>query len=206
MDTRDTARPQTLETRRRPLALLAIGVIAALAGNACAKKVVQAAPAEVPGLVVPVIPPRVFAPLPEEPAEEAQPQEQAEPQPAPQRPARPRPRPERPADAKPEPARPEPTAATETPQPTPTPATPPLRPHVADDSESSRRIRATIQRATAELQKVNTVSMTSDARMQYETARRFVDQAEGALTARNYMFATYLADKAEALAKGLVGR
>ena len=63
-----------------------------------------------------------------------------------------------------------------------------------------------IGRASVALAKVTLATMSGDARMQYETARRFVDQAEGALTARNYMFAAYLADKAEALAKGLIGR
>ena len=180
----------------------------ALAAGACATAPRKTAPAEAPGLVVPVIPPRVFAPLAEAPVEEPQaPEPEVEARPAPSRPSRPRPRPERPAEAKPDTAKPDAPQAEATPPAQASVPTPPLRtPQIADDTETGRRIRATIGRASVALNRVTLATMSGDARMQYETARRFVDQAEGALTARNYMFAAYLADKAEALAKGLIGR
>lgn len=195
-------------------ARVAMGVVCACmtAGvAACAKKPVTTVTTETPALAVPVIPPRVFAPLPEVPVAAPEPTEPEEPRPTPARPARPRPRPERQPEARPaDPAKPDPAPADSSPT-NPTnpaaPVAPPLRtPQLADDTEAGRRIRATIGRAAGALGKVSIASMSSDARMQYETARRFVDQAEGALIARNYMFAAYLADKAEALAKGLVGR
>ena len=42
---------------------------------------------------------------------------------------------------------------------------------------------------TDQLARVNVGALSTDARPQYDTARRFIDQAEGALKARNYMFA-----------------
>ncbi len=185
----------------------AVCVWMAAGAGACAKKPVATEPTGVPALVVPVIPPRVYAPLPEEPVAGPEP-EPEEPAPAPARTARPRPRTDRPAEPRPaEPAKAEPAQgdpAATPPQATPAP---PLRtPQIADDTETGRRIRATIGRAGAELARVSPTSMSADARMQYDTARRFLDQAEGALNARNYMFAAYLADKAEALARGLAGR
>lgn len=206
MDSGNRAREHGGGWWRRGVALLL--VCAWAAAGACAKTPVRtAAPPEATGLAVPVIPQRVFAPLPEEPVEEPQVAEPEEPRPAPVRPARPRPRPERQPETRPaDPAKVEP-ATSEPTQATPATPTPPLRtPQIADDSETGRRVRATIGRATAELTKVSTATMSGDARMQYDTARRFVDQAKGALDARNYMFAAYLADKAEALAKGLAGR
>ena len=198
------ARHDGFEGTRRRVALVAVCACLAAAG-ACAKKPMRAVPVEEPGLVVPVIPQRVFAPLPEEPVEEPQPPEpEVESRPAPSRPPRPRPRPERQPEAKPADPKTEPVVPEVAP---PVAPTPPLRtPQIADDTETGKRIRATIVRAQGQLQRVNPAAMSTDARMQYETARRFVDQADGALAARDYMFAAYLADKAEALAKWLVGR
>lgn len=151
-------------------------------------------------LEVPVVPPRVIASLPEEPEEVAP----SEPQPQPAtRPARPRTRPA----AQSEPPR---EAVPPAPESTEPPKTEPqtvLRtPDTVDDSEAARRVRDSLGRARGQLGRVNAAGLGRDARAQYDTAMRFIDQAEGALKARNYMFASYLADKAETLARGLVGR
>ena len=53
------------------------------------------------------------------------------------------------------------------------------------------------------LDRVNPATLGQQARQQHETARRFVEQAQQALVERNYVLASYLADKAETLAKGL---
>jgi hypothetical protein len=173
----------------------------------CARPTPVTAPAPT-ALEVPVVPPRVVSALPEEqPPEEAPPLPPEKPRP---RPARSRPRPPAvPAEAtgpaqKPEPAQePAPGAA----KPAPADQAPVLTtPQTADEPEAARRVRAALGRATDQLGRVNAAVLSSDARAQYETARRFVDQAEGALRARNYMFASYLADKAETLARGLGGR
>jgi hypothetical protein len=53
---------------------------------------------------------------------------------------------------------------------------------------------------------LNTVhyqSLSNPARQQYDTARRFLAQADNALKIRNYVFARNLADKAETLARQL---
>jgi hypothetical protein len=163
----------------------------ALAAGACATAPRKTAPAEAPGLVVPVIPPRVFAPLAEAPVEEPQAPEPEVECARRRRASRPRPRPERPAEAKPDTAKPDAPQAEAAPGPGDVP-TPPLRtPQIADDTETGRRIRATIGRASVALNKVTLATMSGDAHGM-RTARRFVDQAEGALTARNYMFARAL--------------
>lgn len=156
-----------------------------------------------PPLEVPVVPPRVVAALPEHPQEE---QVATDPEPSrPARPARPRPRPtQTPAEATKEPA--------PSPEPAPEPARPAepakvLRtPETADDSEAARKVREALGRANGQLARVNAGALSHDAKAQFDTARRFIDQAEGALKGRNYIFASYLADKAETLARGLVGR
>lgn len=176
-------------------------LLASLLASGCVRPRPQVAEAP-PPLEVPVVPPRVVAALPEEPEEEVAP---ADPRPRRQtRPVRPRPRPA-PAEASKEPA----PAPAEPPAEAPRPAEPAtvLRtPETADDSEAARRVREALGRANGQLGRVNAGALGKDARAQYDTARRFIDQAEGALRARNYMFASYLADKAETLARGLVGR
>jgi hypothetical protein len=79
-------------------------------------------------------------------------------------------------------------------------------PQTANDGQAERRIRDALGRAGKALEGIRRASLSNDARVQYDTARRFIDQATGALNARNYMFAAYLADKAETLARGLSGR
>jgi hypothetical protein len=59
-------------------------------------------------------------------------------------------------------------------------------------------------RATRDLSRVNAASLNADGRSQYETAKRFIQQAEEALKARNIVFASKLADKAATMAAVLV--
>jgi hypothetical protein len=172
--------------------------------NACSKPRPAIVPPP-PALEVPVVPPRIIAALPEEePPEETT---YTEPElPRTPRPSRPRPKPAAPA---PETAqKPEPEAPpAEAPKPAePAPATVLRTPQTVDEPEAARRVRASLARATDQLGRVNVGGLNSDAKAQYDTARRFIDQADGALKARNYMFAAYLADKAETLARGLGGR
>jgi outer membrane biosynthesis protein TonB len=189
-------------TVRATASSIVMAAVLALTVSGCArpKPAVVTAP---PALEVPVVPPRVVATLPEEqPPEEAAPAQPEKPRA--NRPARPRPRPaQEPAVQKPEaPQEPAPEAQ----KPAEQPQTVVRTPQTADEPEASRRVRAALGRATDQLARVNLGALGADARSQYDTARRFIDQAEGALRARNYMFAAYLADKAETLARGLVGR
>ena len=65
-------------------------------------------------------------------------------------------------------------------------------------------IRELIARATRDLARVNAASLNADGRAQVEAARRFLQQAEEALKARNVVFAGKLADKAATMAAVLV--
>ena len=51
-----------------------------------------------------------------------------------------------------------------------------------------------------------TAKLTSDGRTQYDTARRFIAQADDALTKKNLVLARSLADKALAVAAQLAAR
>lgn len=115
--------------------------------------------------------------------------------------------------SRPEPARPSEAPridAAETAAP-PAPATvepvspgPLLRtPQTADEANAEKRTREVLFRATGLLDRVNPARLGPQARQQHETARRFVDQAQQALSDRNYVLAASLADKAETLARGL---
>ena len=74
--------------------------------------------------------------------------------------------------------------------------------------EVERTIRGVIARANADLVRVNFRALSTDGRTQYDSAIRFIQQAEEALEprTRNLVFARNLADKALALAAQLAGR
>jgi hypothetical protein len=63
-----------------------------------------------------------------------------------------------------------------------------------------------LARSTRDLGRVNVARLSADGRAQFEQARRFSQQAEQALRARNLFFAATLADKSASLAADLVGR
>jgi hypothetical protein len=189
-------------------ALIATLAVAGALGGACAKKPPAPAPEPPVALEVPVPPPRVLAPvappeLPAAPVEEAAT--------GPARPARPRtpPRPAPTGDAKADPKSDAPTGEgvpAEAPK-TADSGTPALRtPQTANDTEADRRIGDVLIRARRRLGEIDRNQLSADARGQYDMARRFIDQASDALKVRNYMFAAYLADKADTLAGGLAGR
>lgn len=58
-------------------------------------------------------------------------------------------------------------------------------------------------RAQGTLNTVNYQSLSNPERQQYDTARRFLAQADNALKIRNFVFARNLAGKAETLARQL---
>ena len=169
--------------------------------------------AEAPPLETPPAPPRVVeaaeatpaAPigLIEEPAREPV---RPAPRPAPPRAATNPPRPdpgEQKADASKNDPPPELPKVAEDPRPSPpTLQTAPL----GSEVEVERKIRTVITKAAADLNRVNYRALNSDARTQYNTAKRFIEQAEDALRKRNLIFAGNLADKALGLAAQLAGR
>jgi hypothetical protein len=179
-------------------------VVGALAGGGCARSRPATIPTPVALNVAP--PPARGISTPPEPVVPTGATTLDRPAPA-NRPARN----SRPSVARSEPraAEPGPTEAASDAVPAPPPEPPaasaPLlrTPQTADEQQAERRTREVLGRATALLAKVSAASLTQQARLQHETARRFVGQAEQAILERNYVLASYLADKAETLAKGL---
>ena len=175
---------------------VAIGLLTASVG-ACAAKAQVRTEVPLPMLDPPPPPPRVVAiytPEPEaipltpavEPAPPARP---------PSRPARPEQKPEAPANS------PEPVESAARPVPPPSLT---LTPTPGSESQTAAAIRDLLGRATRDLSRVNSAALNNDGRAQYETARRFIQQAEEALKARNIVYAGKLADKAATMAAVLV--
>ena len=180
--------------------LLLVGAIAA--GSGCARARASAVPAG-PPLDVPAPPPRIVVPLQVE-------ADVPEPEPTvPEEPVRPPARPRAAAPAADAPARPPdvPKVADEIPRP-PSPAPPTtLQPTpAAEQGEVERAIRATMSRAGGDLNRIDYRALNTDARTQYDTAKRFIEQAEEALRMKNLLFAKNLADKAAVLATQLSAR
>jgi hypothetical protein len=159
-----------------------------------------------PPLDIPAPPPRIVLPLEVEVEAEAE-VPAAQPAPTPDEPRR-----------TPQPARPRPPAAPADTQraaeepPRPAPATPPVTTPTtttlqttpaAAQGEVERAIRATMTRASAVLNKIDYRALNANARTQYDTAKRFVQQAEDAIRMKNLPFAKNLADKAAVLAAQL---
>jgi hypothetical protein len=152
---------------------------------------VPAPPSRVVEPIVAEVPPPL--PLPEDP------------RPAPVRPVRP-------AAAAPSAARPE-TPRTDAAAAEPPKAEEPPKPPTtlqtttaAAESEVERGIRATLTRATADLGRINYRALNAEARAQYDTARRFIQQADEAIRQKNLVLAKNLADKAAGIAAQQAGR
>lgn len=174
-------------------------VVLALAATGCAKAKAHVEP-ELPSLTPPPPPPRVVAVY--EPEVEATPIVEPEPAEAAEVP---RPRPARPPGnrndgvTRPEPVRPEPAV-----RPNPSPPALTLKPPAGTEAKTEASIRGLLDRAGRDLGRVNYAALDPDGRAQYDTARRFRQQAEEALKNRNYVFAGKLADKAATMAAVLV--
>ena len=177
-----------------PLWLLLLAVVVAAPG--CVHAGAKTLPSS-PPLDVPAPPPRIVLPLAEAP-----PPQTVLPPDEPRRPpAAARPRPAAPADT--------PRAAEEPPKPTP--AAPPAATTLqttpaAEQGEVERAIRATMARAGADLNRIDYRALNADARTQYDTAKRFIQQADDAIRMKNLPFAKNLADKAAGLAVQLGGQ
>ena len=176
--------------------------------SSCTHAQAKATP-DAPPLNMPEPPPReveivdaeVPAPVPlvEEPARHAP----TRPRPAPTRAESPRQEPPKPEPPKPEPVLIEPAKPIEEP---PKPLTTLQTTPTGAEGEVERGIRGVLTRATNDLKRIDYRALNPEARTQYDTAKRFVNQAEDALRAKNLMFAKSLADKAAALAAQLGGK
>jgi hypothetical protein len=192
-------------TKNRRIPALALLSVCAWVASGCLG--LQAKSVAVPeALDMPAPPPRVVqvrdpevlppVPLPEEPVRTT---------PTPPRPRAAAPAAEAPRTP-PEPSRTEPPVEAARPADENRPATVLQTTPAQQEGEAERRIRAQLAQATNDLNRINYRALNADARTQYDTAKRFVSQAEEALRAKNQLFATNLADKAAALAAQLVGR
>ncbi len=160
-------------------------VMAPLAAG-CTHAQAKATP-EMPPLAMPAPPPRDVEPT-EIDAPEPLPLVA---EPAHTAPARPRPAPPPKTEpAKVEPPKPEPVPV-EPPKPAEEPPKPPtLQTTPATvEGEVERGIRASLQRATADLNRVDYRALNADARTQYDTAKRFVTQADDAIRTKNLVYA-----------------
>jgi hypothetical protein len=172
-------------------------VLLAASLSACAAKAQVRSEIEVPLLDPPPPPPRVVADYQEpEPLPASLPVE-------PTAPAKPAPRPPR-AEQKQEPS----VAAPEQPveavvRPSPPPSLT-LTPLPGSEAQTVTAIRELLGRAARDLSRVNAGALNNDGRAQFDTARRFIQQAEEALKSRNIVFAGRLADKAATIASILV--
>jgi hypothetical protein len=72
--------------------------------------------------------------------------------------------------------------------------------------EAEQKVRATIAQASRDLGRIEPKTLNAEAKAQFDIAKRFVEQAVEAVTAKNFVFAGQLADKAANLAALLVTR
>ena len=110
----------------------------------------------------------------------------------------PAPKPDKPVEKpvdKPDPA----AAAPPTAAPAPTA---PLQ-TTANVTELERAIRARMAQAGRDLDRTDYRALNAERRTQYDTAKRFLQQADDALKVKNLVFAEQLADKAATLAAAL---
>jgi hypothetical protein len=163
---------------------------------ACTAKAQVRTEPPLPLLDPPAPPPRVVAEYEPEPEPIAitPPAEPATPMRPPQRAPRP--------EQKPEPATtPEPAENAARPAPGPSLT---LTPTPGSEAQTVTAIRDLLNRASRDLSRVNVAALNNDGRSQYDTARRFIQQANDALNTRNIVFAGKLADKAATIAAVLV--
>jgi hypothetical protein len=118
-----------------------------------------------------------------------------------------------PAAPKPaEPAKPEPPKVEPPVETPPLIEEPPKPPSILQttpataEGEVERGIRVLLSRANLDLSRIDYRLLNADAKTQYDTAKRFIRQADDAMRAKNLVFARSLADKAAALAAQLGGK
>lgn len=181
-------------------------LLVSMLASGCVRAHAKTTP-EAPPLDVPSPPPRDVEPN----ETEAPPPMPLTPEPARSAPPRPRPAPReqpRAESPKTEPPRPASLPA-EAPKPAEEPSRPPVTLQTAPataEGEVERGIRAMLSRATTDLGRVDYRALNADARTQYDTAKRFIRQADEAMRSKNLVFAKNLAEKAAALAAQLAGR
>jgi outer membrane biosynthesis protein TonB len=189
--------PEAIARVRIPAVLGCLFCVVLATG--CARARANTIPS-LPPLEVPAPPPRVLIPV-EVVAEGREPEPVQEEPPETPVPAPPR----RPAPPTP-PAQPPKVAEEEPPRPVPSPPTALQTTPPAGQGEAEKAIRTTMVRASGDLNKVDYRALNAGARNQYDTAKRFIEQAEDAIRLKNFLFAKNLADKAAVLAAELLAQ
>jgi hypothetical protein len=176
--------------------LILMALLVGMSGIACTKARANTE-IVVPELTPPPPPPRIVESFPVEPVPtiEPSPGESALTTP----PARTPPR----VVTKPEPPKPEEQPAVPGPPPPSAPALT-IKPGPSVQAQTEASIRALLDRAQRDLQRVNYAALDADGRAQFDTARGFMQQAHEALKTNNLAFAGKLADKAATMAAILV--
>lgn len=191
---------------KKLLILIGLASLSAACASLRAEK-----PVENPALSVPAPPEKTVEPAPAEPQI---------PEPVPELPpppvVAPRPRPQqreatttatrdtaKPPDPKPAEQTAPPVEAT----PPAAPVVPPLRtPDAVSPEQNSRQIRDIMGRTNGMLGRIDYRVLTKEGQKAYDDAKQFLDQAESGLKDSNFEFARNVAEKAEKLAKALLGR
>ncbi len=180
-------------SRSATLLAISAALLSAACGTAAAQQQVQL-PATGP-LAMPAAPSHIVVPAAPEPA----PAPVVEPLPSQINPpaitaggSRPKtdPPPVRPAPPTPPPATPPATA----------PATPTPLPAAPNQGELEQQARALKDSADQTLDKIDYKALSTDGRSQFDTAKRFLKQADDALKAKNIVYAWQLANKANTIA------
>jgi len=180
------------------LARAVLFVAPLIASAGCATLHARTAP---PPLEAPLPPPRVIVPIENEPVVPVVvPGVVPGVEPTSRRPPRDAPR----AASPPKPEKADPTPVPSTNQPSDDPAR--VLQTTANASGAEQKIRALLASAARDLGRIVYRTLSVDAQTQYDIARRFKEQAEDALNAKNLVFAEQLADKAAALAGQLLKR
>jgi len=188
----------------------ALALVTVLA-SACATAQAKTAAPEAPTLDMPSPPPRTVETVESEPPPPASlPDEPVRHLPPPTTTRR---APQRSDANRPEPARSEPPPPVTPPADAPKPAVDPPKPPATlqttpaeVEGKEEQQIRGLLGRATSDLSRIDYQRLNTDGRTQYDTAKRFVTQAEDALRKKNLIVARSLADKAAALAAQLAGK
>jgi hypothetical protein len=179
------------------LKLILIVMLGIGSGIGCAKARANTEPVLLPDLLPPPPPPRIVETYPLDPLPTIAPSPVESALAIPPAP------PPAPPPAKPEPPKVDPPVVVPE-RPAPGAPSLTLKPGPSGQAQTEASIRAHLERALQDLQRVKYAALNADGRAQYESARTFIQQAEEALKGANLMFASKLADKAATMASILV--
>jgi hypothetical protein len=162
-------------------------LLALCAGAAACGKVQAKTPAPPPALTVPEPPTRVVMPVNVDPPATEKPVPATTTRPTAGRPAA------------------TPVASpTPTPAPPTTEATPPVLQTSANLADLENKARERVEKAQKDLGRITRKSLGKDAQDQFDSAERFLRMATDAMKMKNFVYASFCAEKASTLAELLI--